>query len=180
MTSYGTGAAGGIFAPLLLLGALLGLGVGRVTQIFMPALAADPGVFAVVGMAAYFTAIVRAPLTGILLISEMTGSYEQMLPLLAASFCAYGVTEYLKDMPIYEALLKRDLARAGISSGHAEPIIVEFEVEPNFALCRHDGARTGIAGRLCDPALPCRRTRVGTDGGDLFGALHASYRGHRA
>ena len=130
LTSYGTGASGGIFAPLLLLGALLGLGVGRVTQIFMPALAADPGVFAVVGMAAYFTAIVRAPLTGILLISEMTGSYEQMLPLLAASFCAYGVTEYLKDMPIYEALLKRDLARAGISSGHAEPIIVEFEVEP--------------------------------------------------
>ena len=46
-------------------------------------------------------------------------------------FFAYGVTEYLKDIPIYEALLERDLARAGISSGHAEPIIVEFEVEPN-------------------------------------------------
>jgi CIC family chloride channel protein len=130
LASYGTGAAGGIFAPLLLLGALLGLGVGQLTQIFMPALAAEPGVFAVVGMAAYFTAIVRAPLTGILLISEMTGGYEQMLPLLAASFCAYGVTEYLRDMPIYEALLNRDLARAGIGSSHQQPIVVEFEVEP--------------------------------------------------
>ncbi len=129
--SYGTGAAGGIFAPLLALGALLGLGVGQLVHNFMPALAAEPGVFAVVGMAAYFTAIVRAPLTGILLITEMTGSYEQMLPLLAASFCAYAVAEYLRDFPIYEALLERDLSRDGVGASHDEPIVVEFEVEPN-------------------------------------------------
>lgn len=129
LASYGTGAAGGLFAPLLALGALLGLGVGRLVHIFLPALAADPGVFAVVGMAAYFAAIVRAPLTGILLISEMTGSYEQMLPLLAASFCAYAVAEYLKDFPIYEALLERDLSRGGLGSAHREPFVAEFEVE---------------------------------------------------
>jgi CIC family chloride channel protein len=116
LASYGTGAAGGSFAPLLALGALLGLGVGHMVHIFMPALAAEPGVFAVVEMAAYFTAIVRAPLTGILLISEMTGSYEQMLPLLAASFCAYMMAEYLRDIPIYEALLERDLSRGGIGA----------------------------------------------------------------
>jgi CIC family chloride channel protein len=107
------------------------LGVGHAVHGFLPALAAEPGVFAVVGMAAYFAAIVRAPLTGILLITEMTGSYEQMLPLLAASFCAYAVGEYLRDMPIYEALLQRDLRRDGIGHTHAEPIVVEFEVEPN-------------------------------------------------
>ena len=131
VTSYATGAAGGIFAPLLVLGALLGLGIGHVVHGFLPALAAEPGVFAVVGMAAYFTAIVRAPLTGILLITEMTGSYEQMLPLLTASFCAYAVGEYMRDMPIYEALLQRDLRRHGIGATHDEPIVVEFEVEPN-------------------------------------------------
>ncbi|HEY7219849.1 MAG TPA: H(+)/Cl(-) exchange transporter ClcA [Candidatus Binatia bacterium] len=131
LTSYGTGAAGGLFAPLLVLGALLGLGVGQLVHNFMPSLAAEPGIFAVVGMAAYFTAIVRAPLTGILLITEMTGSYEQMLPLLIASFCAYAVAEYLKDFPIYEALLERDLSRGGISPSHEEPFVVEFEVEPN-------------------------------------------------
>jgi len=131
VTSYGTGAAGGIFAPLLVLGALLGLGIGHAVHGLLPALAAEPGVFAVVGMAAYFTAIVRAPLTGILLISEMTGSYEQMLPLLAASFCAYAVGEYLRDMPIYEALLQRDLRREGIGASYDEPIVVEFEVEPH-------------------------------------------------
>jgi CIC family chloride channel protein len=131
ITSYATGVAGGIFAPLLVLGAALGLGAGHAVHNFLPAWAAEPGVFAVVGMAAYFTAIVRAPLTGILLITEMTGSYEQMLPLLVASFCAYAVGEVLRDMPIYEALLQRDLLRDGIGATRHQPIVVEFEVQPN-------------------------------------------------
>lgn len=131
VTSYGTGSAGGIFSPLLVLGALLGLGVGHVAHGLAPAIAPEPGVFAVVGMAAYFTAIVRAPLTGILLITEMTGSYEQMLPLLTSSFCAYAVAEYLRDLPIYEALLERDLSRGGLANAYDEPIVAEFEVEPN-------------------------------------------------
>jgi CIC family chloride channel protein len=128
IVSYGSGAAGGIFAPLLVLGALLGFGVGHGAHILTPGIAADAGVFAVVGMAAYFTAIVRAPLTGILLITEMTGSYEQMLPLLVSSFCAYGVAEYLRSVPVYEALLERDLRRGGIDNPRGEPIVVEFEV----------------------------------------------------
>jgi chloride channel protein, CIC family len=131
VASYGTGSAGGIFSPLLVLGALLGLGVGYLAHGLAPALAPEPGVFAVVGMAAYFTAIVRAPLTGILLITEMTGSYEQMLPLLTSSFCAYAVAEYLRDLPIYEALLERDLERGGFDNGHAQPIVAEFEIEPD-------------------------------------------------
>jgi chloride channel protein, CIC family len=131
VASYGTGSAGGIFSPLLVLGALLGLGVGHLVHGIAPVLAPEPGVFAVVGMAAYFTAIVRAPLTGILLITEMTGSYEQMLPLLTSSFCAYAVAEYLRDLPIYEALLERDLERGGFDNGRAQPIVAEFEIEPD-------------------------------------------------
>ena len=129
MVSYGTGAAGGIFSPLLVLGALLGLGVGHIAHSLTPSIATEPALFAVVGMAAYFTAIVRAPLTGILLITEMTGSYEQMLPLLASSFCAYATAEFLKSLPIYEALLEHDLKRGGIGLMRTEPIVVEFEVE---------------------------------------------------
>jgi chloride channel protein, CIC family len=129
LSSYGTGAAGGIFSPLLVLGALLGLAVGQVAHMVTPGLVPQPGVFAVVGMAAYFTAIVRAPLTGVVLILEMTGNYEQMLPLLASCFCAYAVAEYLKDVPIYEALLERDLLRRGIAADKREPMVIEFEVE---------------------------------------------------
>jgi chloride channel protein, CIC family len=128
--SYGTGAPGGIFAPLLGLGALIGLGVGEIAHILAPTVVPIPAVFAVVGMAAYFTAIVRAPLTGIMLIVEMTGNYSQMLPLLVSCFCAYAIAELLKDMPIYEALLERDLKRNGESSPLKNPAVFEFTIQP--------------------------------------------------
>lgn len=127
--NYGTGTAGGIFAPLLVLGALLGLATGQAAHYFAPQVVPVPAVFAVVGMAAYFTAIVRAPLTGTLLIIEMTGNYEQMLPLLVSCFCAYAVAEWMKDMPIYEALLERDLVRNHPTINLKEPMVVDFEIE---------------------------------------------------
>jgi len=107
MVSYGSGAAGGIFAPLLVIGALGGLAAGRIVHHFSPALAAQPEVFAVLGMGALLTAIVRAPLTGIVLMIELTGKYDFMLPLLVSCFAAYGVAEALRDVPIYEALRQR-------------------------------------------------------------------------
>lgn len=129
LVSYGTGAPGGIFAPLLVLGALLGLGVGEMAHWWFPAVAPEPAAFAVVGMAAYFTAIVRAPLTGVVLILEMTGNYNQMLALLISCFSAYLVAEGLKDLPIYEALLERDLLRGGLRPTYKEPIVAEMTVE---------------------------------------------------
>ena len=130
MVSYSTGAPGGIFAPLLVLGAMAGLWFGQFAGVVFPHLVPDVAVFGVVGMAAYFTGIVRAPLTGVVLILEMTGSYELMLPLLVSCFCAYAAANALRDLPIYEALLQRDLRRA--PSGHflKEPLILELEVEP--------------------------------------------------
>lgn len=128
--SYGTGAPGGIFAPLLVLGAFLGLALGDLAQLLVPTAIPQPAVFAVVGMAAMFTAIVRAPLTGIVLIVEMTGNYNQMVPLLVACFCAYMAAEALGDIPIYEALLQRDLLRGGAAHLLAEPMVLELTVEP--------------------------------------------------
>jgi CIC family chloride channel protein len=128
--SYGTGVAGGIFAPLLALGALLGRGIGDVTSLLLPNVAFHPGVFGVVGMAALFTGIVRAPLTGIVLIVEMTASYSQMLPLLVACFAAYATAEALRDLPIYEALLQRDLLKGGTTLNEQEPIVLEIEIQP--------------------------------------------------
>lgn len=127
--SYGTGAPGGIFAPLLVLGALLGLATGDVAHALAPVAVPQAEVFAVVGMAALFTGIVRAPLTGIVLIVEMTGNYNQMLPLLVASFCAYAVAEALHDLPVYEALLQRDLLRGGAAHALKHPVVLDLEVE---------------------------------------------------
>lgn len=107
MVSYGSGAAGGIFAPLLVLGALGGLAIARVVAWVVPAWAIQPEVFAVIGMGGLLTAIVRAPLTAIVLMIELTGQYDFMVPLLASCLVAYGVAEGLRDRPIYEALRLR-------------------------------------------------------------------------
>jgi len=80
-------------------------------------------------MAAYFTAIVRAPLTGVVLIIEMTGNYEQMLPLLISCFFAYAVAEYLKDLPIYEVLLERELLQDGDTASPTQPVVMDFTVQ---------------------------------------------------
>jgi CIC family chloride channel protein len=144
ISSYATGAAGGIFAPLLALGALLGLGVGQIANRFAPAMVPEPAVFAVVGMAAYFTAIVRAPLTGIVLIVEMTGDYQQMLPLLIACFCAYAIAELLNDVPIYEALLERDLLKDGTHLKMKEPMVIDFLIEQGAPFAGQEVRMLGI------------------------------------
>jgi CIC family chloride channel protein len=112
MQSYASGAAGGIFAPLLVLGALGGLAFGQLAHAVFPAWAIQPEAFAVIGMGGLLTAIVRAPLTGIVLMIELTGKYDFMLPLLACCLVAYSVAEGLGDTPIYEALRERAKAVA--------------------------------------------------------------------
>jgi chloride channel protein, CIC family len=134
MISYGSGAPGGIFAPLLILGALLGLAVGQVSHFWFPGIVHDPAAFAVVGMAAYFAAIVRAPLTGIVLIVEMTENYQQMLVLLVACLAAYAVADALGDRPIYEALLERDLQRGQEETHLEETLLLDISVETGAPL----------------------------------------------
>jgi chloride channel protein, CIC family len=131
MVSYGCGAPGGIFTPLLVLGALIGLGVGELTHRLIPQMVYQPEAFTVVGMAAYFAAIVRAPLTGIVLIVEMTNSYQQMLALLVACFSAYLVADVLGDRPIYEVLLDRDLRRGGKMTDLQRTLTLELIVQAN-------------------------------------------------
>lgn len=111
IASYSTGSAGGIFSPILVLGALLGLFLEHVAHWLFPQVALAASAFAVVGMAAFFTAVARAPLTGIVLMIEMTGNYSLILPLFAACFSALLVADGLKNLPIYEALLERDLQK---------------------------------------------------------------------
>lgn len=107
--SYGTGVPGGIFAPMLALGVLLGMAYGSVMQHYFPELVTNPAVFAVAGMAGIFASTVRAPLTGIALAIEMTSNYELILPLLITTLVASVITAQLGNEPIYTTLLKRTL-----------------------------------------------------------------------
>lgn len=143
--SYGSGVPGGIFAPLLLLGALTGVITGQVSGLAIPAIANTPAAFAVIGMAAAFAAIVRAPLTGIVLILEMTNNYEQLFPLLIACMTAFLVAERFHNKPIYEALLEYDLDRSGFTEhpDANEPVTLELAVEPHSNM---DGKRVRSLG----------------------------------
>lgn len=109
MLSFGSGAPGGIFFPLLVLGAYFGAVFGSLTvqfgmvseQFFMNII--------IVAMAALFAGIVRAPVTGVILICEMTGNFTQLLPLATASLIAYVVAELMHSKPIYDSLMERML-----------------------------------------------------------------------
>src|SRR5436190_7770689 len=142
MASYGCGTAGGIFAPLLVIGAQTGLLTALLGRRVFASGAPTEG-FAVVGMAALFTAVVRAPLTGIVLLLEMTANYAFMLPLLAACFTAYGVANLLADQPIYEALLERDTLRGQDVPELEATLMVEHTIRPGAPF---DGLRVGDLG----------------------------------
>ncbi len=102
--SYGLGPAGGIFAPMLLLGGMVGAGMGRVAALVGAPHSPEPAVWATAGMAAFFGAVVRCPLTGIVLLVEMTGSYPLLLPLLCSAFVAAGLGDLARLPPVYDAL----------------------------------------------------------------------------
>jgi CIC family chloride channel protein len=112
--SYAAATPGGLFAPLLLLGASSGALFGEVLNHLLPALGFSPVAFAVVGMSALFSASVRAPLTGVVLTVEMTGRGDLTLALLVASLSAMVVATLLNSEPIYVSLKRRMLAQQTI------------------------------------------------------------------
>src|SRR5216684_2234228 len=107
-TSYASGNAGGIFGPSLFLGAMLGGTVGSVAHHFLPGQTANPGAYALVGMGVLFAGIVRAPMTSVLMIFEMTRDYSVIVPLMIANLVSLFISSRLQKQPIYEALAVQD------------------------------------------------------------------------
>ncbi len=106
--SYSSGGAGGIFAPALFIGAMLGGAFGFLDVKLLNHANSEIGAFALVGMGAVFAGIIRAPITSVLIIFEMTGSYGLILPLMIANMTAYGLARKYRPTQIYEALLEQD------------------------------------------------------------------------
>jgi CIC family chloride channel protein len=114
--SYSSGGSGGIFAPALFMGAMLGGSVGYLDVAVFHHSADSIGAFAVVGMGAVFAGIVRAPMTSILIVFEMTGGYGLVLPLMIANMSAFALARHWRHTPVYDALLAQD----GIFLPHAK------------------------------------------------------------
>ncbi|WP_003540819.1 H(+)/Cl(-) exchange transporter ClcA [Desulfotomaculum nigrificans] len=128
MVSYGSGVPGGIFLPMLVLGALAGGIYGNLMTHYLHINPHYINDFVVLAMAAYFTAVVKAPVTGSILITEMTGSFQHLPGLITVSMTAYLVSDLLKSQPIYETLLARILAKKSpdsLTTQEAGKIIIE-------------------------------------------------------
>ncbi|WP_026486466.1 ClC family H(+)/Cl(-) exchange transporter [Caldanaerobius polysaccharolyticus] len=111
MASYGSGAPGGIFMPLLIIGALIGDIYGSVIIRITHMNPVYLNNFVILAMSGYFAAIVRAPITGSLLVTEMTGSFSHLLSLSTVSITAYLSSSLFGNAPIYESLLDRILRK---------------------------------------------------------------------
>jgi CIC family chloride channel protein len=107
-TAYASGNAGGIFGPSLFLGAMLGGSVGSLAHWLFPLHTATPGAYALVGMGALFAGIVRAPMTSVLMIFEMTQDYAVIVPLMISNLVSLFIASKLQRQPIYEALAHQD------------------------------------------------------------------------
>ncbi|HEY1557997.1 MAG TPA: chloride channel protein [Kofleriaceae bacterium] len=133
--SYSSGGAGGIFAPALFIGGMLGVGFGSADVWMFDDPHAAVGSFALVGMGAVFAGIVRAPITSVLIIIEMTNGYSLILPLMIANMTAYALARRLRPTPIYEALLEQD----GIHLGTQHPAdSLDSMLLQDFAGVDHD------------------------------------------
>jgi CIC family chloride channel protein len=108
VVSYSSGNAGGIFGPTLYIGAMAGGAVGILAQRFAPFAVGDPGAYALVGMGALFAGIIRAPMTSVFMIFEITQDYQILVPLMVANLLSFVISRRFQTLTIYHALLEQD------------------------------------------------------------------------
>jgi chloride channel protein, CIC family len=106
--SFVTGTPGGMFAPTLFIGAMLGGAVGGVERIFFPHLIATGGTYVLVGMGVLLAGFLRAPMTSVFMVLEVSGNYAIIVPVIIANACAYVVSRSLQPTPIFDLLTRQD------------------------------------------------------------------------
>jgi len=106
--SFVTGTPGGMFAPTLFIGAMLGAATGGVERIFLPHLGVSTGTYAMVGMGVLFAGFLRAPMTSVFMVLEVSGNYSVILPVIVANTFAYVISRSLQSTPIFDVLTRQD------------------------------------------------------------------------
>ena len=117
VVSYASGNAGGIFAPSLFIGAMTGGAIGLLVQSVAPFPTGAPGAYALVGMGALFAGIIRAPMTSVFMIFEITQDYQILVPLMVANLLSFTISRRYQPQPVYHALLQQD----GVHLPSADP-----------------------------------------------------------
>jgi chloride channel protein, CIC family len=106
--SFVSGTPGGMFAPTLFIGAMLGAAVGGAEHVVLPHLSGSPGTFALVGMGVLFAGFLRAPMTSVFMVLEVSGNYSIILPVIVANTIAYVISRGLRPIAIFDVLTRQD------------------------------------------------------------------------
>jgi CIC family chloride channel protein len=137
--SFTSGTPGGMFAPTLFIGAMLGAAAGGVEHLVLPHLAGSVGTYALVGMGVLFAAFLRAPLTSVFMVLEVSGNYSIILPVIVANTIAYLISRSLQPIPIFEVLTRQD----GL-------VLPSMEEEREEEILRVEDAMRAYSGPLLD------------------------------
>ena len=108
LLSFVSGTPGGMFAPTLFIGAMLGAAVGGAEHVFLPHLSGSPGTYALVGMGVLFAGFLRAPMTSVFMVLEVSGNYSIIVPVIVANTFAYVISRRLQPMAIFDVLTRQD------------------------------------------------------------------------
>jgi len=108
LLSFVTGTPGGMFAPTLFVGAMLGAAVGGAEHVILPHLSGSPGTYALVGMGVLFAGFLRAPMTSVFMVLEVSGNYSIIVPVIVANTFAYVISRGLQPTAIFDALTRQD------------------------------------------------------------------------
>jgi CIC family chloride channel protein len=157
IVSYSSGNAGGIFAPSLYLGAMAGGTVGVLVHHIAFFGASDPGAYAMVGMGTLFAGIIRAPMTSVVMIFELTENYQVLVPLMVANMISFWISKKYQPKPLYHALLEQDHvylpevgARMTISTWRAKDIMTRsFNMTPPDTTIEAASAFVSRSGEKC-------------------------------
>jgi CIC family chloride channel protein len=106
--SFVSGTPGGMFAPTLFIGAMLGGAVGDIERIFFPQLTGSTGTYVLVGMGVLFAGFLRVPMTSVFMVLEVSGNYEIIVPVIVANAFSYLISRSLQTIPIFDLLTRQD------------------------------------------------------------------------
>jgi len=140
--SFVSGTPGGMFAPTLFIGAMLGGAVGGVERHFFPLLTVSTGTYALVGMGVLFAGFLRAPMTSVFMVLEVSGNYSIIVPVIVANTVAYVISRSLQSVPIFDVLTRQDgLVLPSLEEQREEEILrVEDAMKPAPELILDDAA----------------------------------------
>ena len=108
LLSFASGTPGGMFAPTLFIGAMLGAAVGGAQHVLLPHLTGSPGTYALVGMGVLFAGFLRAPMTSVFMVLEVSGNYSIIVPVIIANTFAYVIARGLQPIAIFDLLTRQD------------------------------------------------------------------------